>query len=269
MPNILIENLEFTYPSGLKALKGIDLKIENGESVAVIGENGSGKTTLVKHLNGLLKPTSGQVWIGKKNTKICTTAELSKTVGYVFQNPENQLFKETVREELIFGPKNIGFSEDKIIDIVEKIAHLTDIYDILDSNPRELNFFQKQWVAIASTLTMDSKILILDEPNTSQDFLGVEKLIKLINNLLIKNKTVITITHDLDFALKISKRFVVISDGKILLDNTPQNIFAKKQELIKANLIPPPIPRLGISLGFKYPPISIDDFTNMYKETII
>jgi len=265
LTKILVEKLEFTYPSGLKALKGIDLKIENGESVAVIGENGSGKTTLVKHLNGLLKPTSGQVWIGKKNTKICTTAELSKTVGYVFQNPENQLFKETVREELIFGPKNIGFSEDKIKDIVEKIAHLTGIYDILDSNPRELNFFQKQWVAIASTLTMDSKILILDEPNTSQDFLGVEKLIKLINNLLIKNNTVITITHDLDFALKISKRFVVISDGKILLDNKPQNIFTKKQELIKANLIPPPIPRLGISLGLKYPPISIDDFINMYK----
>jgi len=265
LTKILVEKLEFTYPSGLKALKGIDLKIENGESVTVIGENGSGKTTLVKHLNGLLKPSSGQVWIGKKNTKIYTTAELSKTVGYVFQNPENQLFKETVREELIFGPKNIGFSEDKIKDIVEKIAHLTGIYDILDSNPRELNFFQKQWVAIASTLTMDSKILILDEPNTSQDFLGVEKLIKLINNLLIKNNTVITITHDLDFALKISKRFVVISDGKILLDNKPQNIFTKKQELIKANLIPPPIPRLGISLGLKYPPISIDDFINMYK----
>ena len=266
MPKILVEKLEFTYPSGLKALKGIDLKIENGESVAVIGENGSGKTTLVKHLNGLLKPSSGQVWIGKKNTKIYTTAELSKTVGYVFQNPENQLFKETVREELIFGPENIGFSEDKIKDIVEKIAHLTDIYDILDSNPRELNFFQKQWVAIASTLTMDSKILILDEPNTSQDFLGVEKLIKLINNLLIKNNTVITITHDLDFALKISKRFVVINDGKILLDNKPKNIFAKKQELIKANLIPPPIPRLGISLGLKYPPLNIDDFINMYKQ---
>jgi len=266
LPKILVEKLEFTYPSGLKALKGIDLKIENGESVAVIGENGSGKTTLVKHLNGLLKPSSGQVWIGKKNTKIYTTAELSKTVGYVFQNPENQLFKETVREELIFGPENIGFSEDKIKDIVEKIAHLTDIYDILDSNPRELNFFQKQWVAIASTLTMDSKILILDEPNTSQDFLGVEKLIKLINNLLIKNNTVITITHDLDFALKISKRFVVINDGKILLDNKPKNIFAKKQELIKANLIPPPIPRLGISLGLKYPPLNIDDFINMYKQ---
>lgn len=265
MPKILVEKLEFTYPSGLKALKGIDLKIGNGESVVIIGENGSGKTTLVKHFNGLLKPTSGQVWIGKKNTKNYTTAEISKTVGYVFQNPENQLFKETVREELIFGPENIGFSEDKIKDILEKIAHLTDIYDILDSNPRELNFFQKQWVAIASTLTIDSKILILDEPNTSQDFLGVEKLIKLINNLLMKNKTVITITHDLDFALKISNRFIVISDGKILLDSSPRNIFAKKQELIKANLIPPPIPRLGISLGFKYPPLNIDDFINMYK----
>lgn len=269
MPKILVERLEFTYPSGLKALKGIDLKIEDGESIVVIGENGSGKTTLVKHFNGLLKPSSGQVWIGKKNSKNYTTAELSRTVGYVFQNPENQLFKETVREELTFGPENIGFSEDKIKDIVEKIAHLTDIYNILDSNPRELNFFQKQWVAIASTLTMDSKILILDEPNTSQDFLGVEKLIKLINNLLIKNNTVITITHDLDFALKISKRFVVLSEGKILMDDLPQNIFTRQKELIKANLISPPMPRLGISLSFKHPPLSINDFTNMYKEVII
>jgi len=267
LPKILVERLEFTYPSGLKALKGIDLKIENGESIVVIGENGSGKTTLVKHFNGLLKPSSGQVWIGKKNSKNYTTAELSRTVGYVFQNPENQLFKETVREELNFGPKNIGFSEDKIKDIVVKIANLTDIYNILDSNPRELNFFQKQWVAIASTLTMDSKILILDEPNTSQDFLGVEKLIRLINNLLIKNKTLITITHDLDFALKISNRFIVISDGRIVLDSSPQNIFTKQQELIKANLIPPPIPRLGISLGFKYPPLNIDDFVNIYSSS--
>ncbi len=98
MPKILVEKLEFTYTSGLKALKGIDLKIENGESVVIIGENGSGKTTLVKHFNGLLKPTSGQVWIENKNTKDYSTAELSKTIGYVFQNPENQLFKETVRE---------------------------------------------------------------------------------------------------------------------------------------------------------------------------
>lgn len=266
MPKILVEKLKFTYPSGLKALKGIDLKIENSESVVIIGENGSGKTTLVKHFNGLLKPTYGQIWIGDDNTKDYSIAELSKTVGYIFQNPEQQLFKETVREELIFGPKNIGFSENKIKNRIEKIAKMTNIYNLLDLNPRKLNFFQKQWVAIASILTMDPKILILDEPNTSQDFLGVNKLIKLIKHLLKSKKTLITITHDLNFASKISNRFVVVSDGKILLDDSPQNIFVRQKELVQANLISPPIPRLGISLGFKYPPISNKDFINMYRE---
>lgn len=266
MPKILVEKLKFTYPSGLKALKGIDLKIEDSESVVIIGENGSGKTTLVKHFNGLLKPTSGQVWIENKNTKDYSIAELSKTVGYIFQNPEQQLFKETVREELTFGPNNLGFPLAKIKEIVERIAYITDIYDILDSNPRRLNFFQKQWVAIASILTMGPKILILDEPNTSQDFLGVNKLIKLIKHLLKSKKTLITITHDLNFASKISNRFVVVSDGKILLDDSPQNIFMQTEILTKANLISPPIPRLGMSIGFKCLPLNISEFVSMYKK---
>lgn len=266
MPKILVKKLKFTYPSGVKALKGINLKIEDSESIVIIGENGSGKTTLVKHFNGLLKPTSGQVWIENKNTKDYSTAELSKTVGYVFQNPEQQLFKETVREELIFGPQNIGFSENKTKKRIEKIAKLTNIYNLLDLNPRKLNFFQKQWVAIASILTMDPEIIIFDEPNTNQDFLGVKKLIELINKLLDINKTVITITHDLDFASRISNRFVVVSDGRILLDDSPQNIFMRTEILTQANLISPPIPKLGISLGFKYPPISNNDFINMYRE---
>jgi len=268
MPIVLIEKLEFLYPSNVKALRGIDLKIENGESVAIVGENGSGKTTLVKHFNGLLKPTSGHVWIGEKNTKNCSTAELSKIVGYVFQNPEQQLFKETVRDELIFGPKNIGFSENNIKNIIEKIAHMIGIYNLLDLSPRILNFFQKQLVAIASTLTMNPEIVILDEPNTNQDFIGIANLIKLIKNLLLENKTVITITHNLDFASKISNRFVVLSSGKIIMDDKPQNIFVRQKELVQANLISPPIPRLGIALDFKYPPVSIDDFLNLYKEMI-
>jgi energy-coupling factor transport system ATP-binding protein len=266
LPKIIVEKLKFTYPSGVKALRGIDLKIEDSESVAIIGENGSGKTTLVKHFNGLLKPTSGQVWIENKNTKDYSIAELSKTVGYIFQNPEQQLFKETVREELTFGPNNLGFPLVKIKEIVEKIARITDIYDLLDSNPRRLNFFQKQWVAIASILTMDPEILILDEPNTSQDFLGVNKLIELIKQLLKSKKTLITITHDLNFASKISNRFVVVSDGKILLDDSPQNIFMQTEILTKANLISPPIPRLGMSIGFKCLPLNISDFVNMYKK---
>jgi energy-coupling factor transport system ATP-binding protein len=266
LPEILVEKLKFTYSSGVEALKGIDLKIEEGESVVIIGENGSGKTTLVKHFNGLLKPTSGQVWIDNKNTKNYSIAELSKTVGYIFQNPEQQLFKETVKEELAFGPNNLGFPLAKINEIVENIANMTDIYDLLDSNPRRLNFFQKQWVAIASILTMDQEILIFDEPNTNQDFLGVNKLIELINKLLEINKIVITITHDLNFASKISNRFVVVSDGKILLDDSPQNIFMKTEILTKANLISPPIPRLGMSIGFEYPPLNISEFVNMYKK---
>lgn len=266
MPKILVEKLKFTYPSGVEALKGIDLKIEDGESVIIIGGNGSGKTTLVKHFNGLLKPTYGQIWIGDYNTKDYSTAELSRTVGYIFQNPEQQLFRETVIEELTFGPNNLGFPLAKIKEIVEKIAYITDIYDLLDSNPRRLNFFQKQWVAIASILTMDPEIIIFDEPNTSQDFLGVNKLIELIKQLLKSKKTLITITHDLNFASKISNRFVVVSDGKILLDDSPQNIFIQTEILTKANLISPPIPRLGMSIGFKYPPLNISDFANMYKK---
>jgi len=249
--NIQISNLQFSYPNGVQALNGISLTIESGEQVAIVGQNGAGKTTLVKHLNGLLQPTRGQVLIGDWDTTKYSVAKLASRVGYVFQNPDEQLFSKNVGAEVAFGPRNLGFSGKRVQELVDDALTLTELSDKTETNPYDLSATWRKMVAIASIISMDSDIVIFDEPTTGQDVLNVARIANVIAGLKKRGKTVITITHDIDFCGENFERVIAMSEGKILLDGKANDVLGQNEILAMTYVDPPQLTRLGQRLGFK------------------
>lgn len=194
---IEFKNVGFQYPNGFSAVENVDFEICQGEKIAIVGQNGAGKTTTVKMMNGLLKPTSGTVMIDGMDTKNYTTAQLSRVTGYVFQNPDEQIFHNTVRAEIEFGPGVLGFDLEKIREKTNWAAELCGLSEHMDENPYNLPLSIRKFVTIASVLAMDEKILVLDEPTAGQDLRGIQLLEKILEELQKKGTTVITITHDM------------------------------------------------------------------------
>lgn len=248
---IEIKDLRFTYPAGVEALRGIWLTIDSGEQVAMVGQNGSGKTTLVKHLNGLLQPTSGSVSIGNWDTQKVPVARLAARVGYVFQNPDEQLFSRTVEEEVAFGPRNLGFDRHKTDKLVKDALNLVELSDKKDMNPYDLSPTWRKMVALASIISMDTPIVVLDEPTTGQDAVNVARIAHVIAELRRRGKTVITITHDIDFCAENFDRVVALSQGQILLDGPAANVIGQEDVLARTYVDPPQLTRLGKRLGLK------------------
>ena len=248
---IEISDLHFTYPTGLEALRGISLKIDSGEQVAIVGQNGAGKTTLVKHLNGLLQPTSGSIKIGDWDTKEHSVAKLAKRVGYVFQNPDEQLFSKDVGTEVAFGPKNLGFKGEQVQALVKDALSLTELSDKTETNPYDLSLTWRKMVALASIISMDTDIVIFDEPTTGQDAMNVARIANVIKALRERGKTVITITHDIDFCAENFERVIALSQGKILLDGKANEVLGQEEILATTYVDPPQLTRLGKRLGFK------------------
>jgi energy-coupling factor transport system ATP-binding protein len=249
--NIEISNLTFTYPAGVQALKGISLTAEPGEQVGIVGQNGAGKTTLVKHLNGLLQPTSGFIRIGDWDTKEHSVAKLARRVGYVFQNPDDQLFSKDVGTEVAFGPKNLGYSNEQVKALVADALEMTQLSDKTETNPYDLSPTWRKMVAIASIIAMDTPIVIFDEPTTGQDAANVARIANVIRVLRRRGKTVITITHDIDFCAENFERVIAMSQGQILLDGNANDVLGQEEILAKTYVDPPQLTRLGKRLGFK------------------
>ena len=197
MSFIKIEDMTFAYPDKTIAVDRISLNIEKGEKIALIGQNGAGKTTTVKTLNGLLKPTSGNVIIDGWNTKDYTTAKMSKKVGYVFQNPMNQIFNNRVYSEIEYGSKMLKYSKDEIKKLVEEAIILTELEEYVEENPYNLSYSMRKFVTIASIIAMKTDVIIMDEPTAGQDLKGMKILKKIIDKLSSQGKTIITITHDM------------------------------------------------------------------------
>lgn len=265
--NVEISNLEFTYPTGVAALRGISLVIEPGEQVAIIGQNGAGKTTLVKHLNGLLKPTNGQVRIGGWDTKEFSVAKLASRVGYVFQNPDEQLFSRNVGTEIAFGPKNLGYSDDRVETLVKDALQWTELSDKTEMNPYDLSATWRKMVALASVIAMDTPIIIFDEPTTGQDAVNVARIAGVIQNLRERGKTVLTITHDIDFCAENFERVIALSQGKILLDGKANEVLGQEEILSSTYVEPPQLTRLGKRLGFKTTVRNQNEFLQVYKDS--
>jgi energy-coupling factor transport system ATP-binding protein len=260
--DIHITGLSFTYPVGVRALEGIDLQIRSGESVAIVGQNGAGKTTLVKHLNGLLKPTTGTVTIGGWDTRQYSVAQLSARVGYVFQNPDDQLFQKSAWEEVIFGPHNLGWPKEKTAESALNALKMVGLEEAKDSHPYDLIPSQRKLLALASILAMDTPALILDEPTTGQDHLGTRLIGGLVDDLRNQRKTLIVVTHDIDFCVEHFERAVIMANGKILLDGPARSVLAQEDILAQTYVEPPQLMRLAKRLGLEFMPLNVEEFVD-------
>lgn len=263
---IRISDLHFTYPTGVDALQGISLTIEPGEQVAIIGQNGTGKTTLVKHLNGLLQPTRGQVVIGDWNTREHSVAKLARRVGYVFQNPDEQLFSKNVGTEVAFGPRNLGYAADRVETLVRDALSLTELSDRAETNPYDLSATWRKMVALASVISMDTDIVIFDEPTTGQDAVNIARIANVIKTLRERGRTVITITHDIDFCAENFERVIALSQGKVLLDGQANEVLGQEEILATTYVDPPQLTRLGKHLGFKKTVRNQEEFLQALNE---
>lgn len=262
---IEVRDLRYVYPTGDEALKGVNLTIEGSQPVAIIGQNGSGKTTLVKHFNGILRPTSGDVLVNGESIASRSTAQWSRVVGYVFQNPDDQLFLDSVRKELEFGPRKIGMPEDRISAQVEFASKLCGIRDCLDKHPFDLTPTQKKFCTIASIITMDPEALIFDEPTCGQDSRGMEQLREIVSTLRNMGKLCITISHDMKFVASNFSRVVVLCKGRVILDGSPEEVFSQPKELSQSFVSPPPITRVAQRIGLDATPFTIDTFIDAFE----
>lgn len=246
---ISINNLFYVYPTGVKAISDINLKIQKGEFIAIIGQNGSGKTTLVKHFNGLFYPTSGKVEIFGKDTREMNRSALGRIVGYVFQNPDHQIFAQTVWEEVSFGPKNYGLSDKEIEENVKQALSSVHLEGFEKMDPFILTKGERQRVAVASVLAVKPQIIILDEPTTGLDYRQQESMMEMICDLNKRGHTIIIITHSMNTVAKYAKRTIVLDDGRLLMDDLTRKVFSKEEDLRRVYLQPPQITRFGNKIG--------------------
>ena len=246
---IQVKNLWHVYENGREALKGVDFEMGN-EIVALVGPNGSGKTTLAKHLNGLLKPTRGSVKVDDLDTREHTVAELSRLVGYVFQNPEHMFFEEDVFREVAFGPRNLGLSEEEIRERVEWALRVVSLEGYEDRTPYSLSGGEKQRLAIACVLAMRPKYLILDEPTTGLDAKSSASVVEVIRRLRSEGHGILLITHDMELVLELAERVVLLYDGRKVFDGPVEGFFSL--ELHDYGLEKPELLRIseGIGVGF-------------------
>ncbi len=264
MPVLSVKNLKYEYSKGtpfqIGALKGVSVDFHLGEIVGVIGHTGSGKSTLLQHLNGLLKPESGEVffddeniWSSKENVRKCRFG-----VGLCFQYPEHQLFESTVFEDIAFGPKNMGLSEAEIKErVLESIKFVGLTEDYLEKSPFDLSGGEKRRVAIAGVISMKPKVLVLDEPTAGLDPVGKNDLLQLIKHYnKTTGSTVIFVSHNMDDVALVADRVLVLSDGNIVMSGTVEDVYSKGDELLKLGLDVPEITRVFLKLkeeGFDVP----------------
>ena len=243
---VRFEDVAFGYESGVEILHGINLQINRGDVIAVLGPNGAGKTTFVKHAIGLLKPKSGKVFVGGRDTREASVAEIASMLGYVFQSPSHMLFAPTVREELAFGPTNMKHTKEQIELEVKESLKTVNLSDKENDPPLALSFGQQKRVSIAAILAMRSRILVMDEPTAGQDY---QNYMNFMDSILQMPgfEAIMFITHDVDLALIYANRVLIISDGKLIADGKPQDVL-RDFDRLKANRI---IPTSLLALNLK------------------
>lgn len=250
MSIIEINDLHFSYTSDYEVLKGIGLQFDR-QTTAIVGQNGAGKSTFVKLLKGLLNPTKGEIFVHGNNIEGSTAAELAKQIGLVFQNPNDQIFKNTVLSEVMFGPLNIGQKYDIAKENAIQALKKVNLERYLEANPYDLSLSERKMISIASILAMETGIVILDEPTMGQDFSGKEKLKEIIYNLRDQGKLVICILHDMDFTAEVFERTIVLNEGKVLKDGPTEETFTEEEILLQAHLEQPYISQIATELGLE------------------
>lgn len=260
-----IKDLHFSYTEGEEILKGLNFALDE-RTTAIIGQNGAGKTTFVKLLKGLLRPTSGAVVFEGKDIRDMTVAQLARHIGMVFQNPNDQIFKNRVLDEVMFGPLKIGMGEAAAREKSLEALNLVGLSGHEDENPYDLGLSSRKLVAIASIVAMDPKVIIFDEPTIAQDYYGKERIKSVIRKLRSEGVTVITIIHDMDFVADVFERVIVFAKGGVLLDGSAKEVFADETILKEAYLEQPNVTRLCQSLGYEEVFLNTDEFVAYQRE---
>ncbi len=263
------ENLTYRYSQGtpfeVAALQDVNLEIEEGELVAVIGHTGSGKSTLIQHFNGLLKPTSGSIYVDGKDiwADKASLREARFKVGLCFQYPEYQLFEETAYKDIAFGPKNMGLSEAEIDQRVHRAAEFVGVTDeMLEKSPFDLSGGEKRRVAIAGVMAMEPKILILDEPTSGLDPRGRDMILELIRDYREKTgSTVMIVSHSMEDVAKIATKVLVMSDSKMLSYDTVDETYKRADELLSIGLDVPQITKIFMELKERGLPVRTNIYT--------
>jgi energy-coupling factor transport system ATP-binding protein len=252
-----VDALSHRYPDGTEALAGVSCAVRRGEFVAVLGQNGSGKTTLVKHLNGILAPTAGDIRLAAKSLRGQPATALSRRVGLVFQNPDHQIFAERVWDEVAFGPRLQGLSEIEIGRRAEEALDAVGLTGMGDADPFVLTKGSRQRVAVASTLATKPEVIILDEPTTGLDHRELQGMMSLIQRLNAAGHTIIIITHAMDIAAAYAHRVILMEEGRILRDGPTRDVFADEGCIGQTGLTPPPIVQVANRLGV--PALTVDE----------
>ena len=242
---ISVENLTFRYTDGQEALKDVNLTVRTGETVGLIGRNGAGKTTLAKHFNSLLKATSGKVIVNEIDTSSRSTSQMARMVGYVFQNPEDQLFGSSALEEVTFGPMNLGFSQEQIDRSVNEALTLVGLSSTAHEHPYSMNYGQRKMLCLASVLAMDPSILIMDEPTAGQDCGGLILLGSIVDRLKAEGKTIVMISHDMEFTARYCDRIALMNEGRIFACDATRNILSDLSKLAPCGIRSPQVARLA------------------------
>ena len=253
-----IEKLDFSYLADVPVLKNLNMKLDK-RPTAIIGQNGAGKTTLVKLLKGLLKPVSGSIYFHGEDISGKTVAMLAGNVGYVFQNPDDQIFKYNVMDEILFGPLNIGMDAERAKKEAERALKLTGLTGKEKENPYDLELYERKMTAIASVLAMDTDVLILDEPTIAQDWKGRQIIGGIIRSLSECGKLVIAILHDMDFVAENFERVIIMAHGQVLADGTAKEVFAQEEALKKARLQKPYVMQLCEALGYEKSYLTVEE----------
>lgn len=253
-----IENLDFSYLADIPVLKNLNMKLDK-RPTAIIGQNGAGKTTLVKLLKGLLKPVSGSIYFHGEDISGKTVAMLAGNVGYVFQNPDDQIFKYNVMDEILFGPLNIGMDSERAKKEAQRALELTGLTGKEKENPYDLELYERKMTAIVSVLAMDTDVLILDEPTIAQDWKGRQIIGGIIRSLSERGKLVIAILHDMDFVAENFERVIIMAHGQVLADGIAKEVFAQEDALKKARLQKPYVMQLCEALGYEKSYLTVEE----------
>lgn len=251
MALVEVKNISFKYPNGYLAVDDVSFCIEAGENIAIIGQNGAGKTTTVKMLNGLIKPCEGDVFINGESTKQYTTAQMARKVGYVFQNPDDQIFNSTVYKEIEYGLKKMKVPLDECERRIKDAAELTGMDKYLEVNPYDLPLSIRKFVTIASVIASNCDVMIFDEPTAGQDLDGLERLSMLNKILTGRGKAIVTITHDMEFVAENYARVIVMCQKKVIADGRTADIFFEEETMNKAMLKQPALVRIATRIGLK------------------
>jgi energy-coupling factor transporter ATP-binding protein EcfA2 len=244
---VRFENVSFGYEQGAEVLHGIDLEVRRGDVIAILGPNGAGKTTLVKHAIGLLKPRAGSVLIDGRDTHHISVAQIARTLGYVFQSPSHMLFAPTVREELAFGPRNLGHSPQKITEEVQEAIKIVNLDGRENDPPLALSFGQQKRVTIAAILAMRSRILVMDEPTAGQDYENYMDFMDAILGLP-SFEAIIFITHDVDLAVIYANRVLLVNQGRLVADGPPPQVLDDVERLRSNRLVPTSLLKANLDL---------------------